>query len=242
METLLQNLSDPAWLWATLTAILTITIIDLALSGDNAAVIGLAIKDLPLEQRKQAAFIGAGGAIVLRVIFTAIATKLMSINYINAIGGLILIGITWKLVAHKDSKEEEHVKSSNKFWGAIAAIIVADLSMAFDNVMGVAGAAHGSIPLVIFGLLLSIPILIYGSTWLATWMNKQPFIIYIGAGVLAHTSIAMIFHDKGLNLTSYVGETWATIIPWLCTLPLLVWGWFDAKKIKARRAAVLEDK
>jgi predicted tellurium resistance membrane protein TerC len=98
--------------------------------------------------------------------------------------------------------------------------------------MGVAGAAHGSILLVVFGLLLSIPILIIGSNWLAVWMKRQPFIIYIGAAVLAHTSIAMIFHDKGLHLTTYVGETWAVIIPWLCALPLLVWGWFESKRIK----------
>lgn len=208
---LLEQFTDPAWLWSTLSAIFAITVIDLALSGDNAAVIGLAIRDLPERQRKKAAIIGAGGAIILRVIFTAICTKLMSINYLNAIGGLILVGITWKLVSHKDS-ETENVKSNNKFWSAVGAIILADLSMAFDNVMGVAGAAHGSIPLVVFGLALSIPILIVGSNWLAEWMNRQPFIIYIGAAVLAHTSIAMIFHDKGLHLTTYVGEIWGGII------------------------------
>jgi len=215
----------------TIQAILSITIIDLALSGDNAAVIGLAIRDLPLEQRKTASMIGAGGAILLRVIFTALATVLLTIKYISAIGGLLLIYITWKLVSHNE-EEEEKVGRSDKFWGAVGAIIVADLSMAFDNVMGVAGAAHGSIPLVIFGLLLSVPILIFGSNWLAKWMNRQPFIIYIGAAVLAHTAVAMIFHDKGLGLTNYVGVNLAEIIPWLCALVVLIWGWFEAAKIK----------
>lgn len=215
-------------------AIISITIIDLALSGDNAAVIGLAIKDLPVEQRKSASLIGAGGAILLRVFFTAIATVLLTIKYLSAIGGVILIYITWKLVSHNGG-EDEKVKHSNKFWGAIAAIIIADLTMAFDNVMGVAGAAHGNILLVIFGLLLSVPILIFGSNWLAKWMNKEPFIIYIGAAVLAHTAIAMIFHDKGLGLTNYVGSTASTIIPWLCAVPILIWGWIEAKKIKKER-------
>lgn len=218
-----------------LQAILSITIIDLALSGDNAAVIGLAIKDLPADQRKKASMIGAGGAIILRVIFTAIATVLLTIKYLSAFGGLILIYITWKLVTHKE-EGEEHINHSNKFWGAIGTIIVADLSMAFDNVMGVAGAAHGEISLVIFGLLLSVPILVFGSNWLAKWMNQQPFIIYIGAAVLAHTSIAMIFHDKGLGLTNYVGNSAGNIIPWLCAIPVLLWGWIEAKKIKRERS------
>jgi len=217
-------------------AIISIAIIDLALSGDNAAVIGLAIKDLPPEQRKKASLIGAGGAIILRVIFTAIATVLLTINYLSAFGGLVLIYITWKLVAH-NNVEEEDINHSEKFWGAVTTIIIADLSMAFDNVMGVAGAAHGEISLVIFGLGLSVPILVFGSNWLAKWMNKHPFIIYVGAAVLAHTAVAMIFHDKGLGLIYYVGNTAGKIIPWLCAIPILIWGWFEAEKIKQERLA-----
>ncbi|MHB1127028.1 MAG: TerC family protein [Bacillota bacterium] len=226
--------------WSIISAILAIVVIDLALSGDNAAVIALAIKDLPAQQRKQAAILGAGGAIVLRVIFTAIATTLMRLPYINALGGLILIWITWKLIKHQDC--EEHVKTSNKFWGAIVAIVIADLSMAFDNVMGVAGAAHGNIGLVFFGLALSVPILIFGSNWLAIWMKKQPIIIYIGAAVLAHTSFSMIIHDQALNIGHTVGSTWTMIIPWVLALPVLIWGWFEAAKIKACNQAIAATK
>lgn len=229
-----SNLTNPAWVWSTITAILAITIIDLALSGDNAAVIGLAIKDLPADRRKLAAVLGAGGAIVLRVFFTAIATFLTRVSYVNAVGGVILLWITWKLIRHQDG-EEKNVRSSEKFWTAVGTIIVADLSMAFDNVMGVAGAAHGNVYLVLFGLALSIPILILGSNWLADWMNRQPFIIYVGAAVLVHTAIAMFFHDPGLHLTGYVGAIWAIIIPWLLAVPMLVWGWFEAARIKASR-------
>ena len=232
-------LANPSWIWSTLGAVLAIVVIDLALSGDNAAVIGLAIKDLPKEQRKSAAALGAGGAIVLRVIFTALATLLMKVKFINAIGGVLLLWITWKLVM-KD-EEEEHVKSSAKFWAAVWSIVIADLSMAFDNVMGVAGAAHGSVALVVFGLLVSIPILVVGSSWLAAWMNKQPFIIYIGGAVLIHTAVGMIFRDQGLGIERALGSTWGMILPWVAAVPLLVWGWFQTAKIKAARAHELAE-
>ncbi|BCV20957.1 TerC family protein [Moorella sp. Hama-1] len=219
-----------SFLWA----ILSITIIDLALSGDNAAVIGLAIKNLPLQQRKIAAFIGAGGAIVLRVTLTAVATLLLRIPYLNAIGGIILIWITWKLLNGEDS--EENVKASNKFWSAVGTIIVADLSMAFDNIMGVAGAAHGHVGLMIFGLAVSIPILVLGASWLATMMNRYPIIIYIGGAVLAHTSLAMIFADHGLGLPNYTGELAATLIPWALAAAVFIWGWLQVRKTGAGHA------
>jgi YjbE family integral membrane protein len=232
LESLLLNLTDPAWLWKMFTAIMAITIIDLVLSGDNAAVIGLAIRDLPHDLQKKAAIYGAAGAIVLRVIFTIFATYLLTVPYLSAIGGLILIGIMFKLIKHDDGGEDENIKSSDSFWPAIGTIIIADLSMAFDNVMGVAGAAHGSVGLVVFGLLLSIPILVFGATWLATLMGKYPIIIYIGAAVLAHTAFAMIFHDKALNLTNYTGELLGNIIPWALAALVLAYGFYVVQKTK----------
>lgn len=231
MDNLLMNLCDPAWLWKMFMAVISITIIDLVLSGDNAAVIGLAIRNLPKEMQKKAAIYGAAGAIVLRVIFTVFATYLLTIPYLSAIGGIILVWITYKLMKH-DNSCEGNVKSCDNFWPAIGTIIIADLSMAFDNVMGVAGAAHGSVALVIFGLLLSIPILVYGATWLATLMGKYPIIIYIGAAVLAHTAFAMIFHDKALYLTQYTGEFWGNMIPWLLGLLVLIYGLWDVERTK----------
>lgn len=223
---------------ALLYAVVAIVIIDLALSGDNAAVIGLAIRNLPPEQRKKAAAFGAGGAILLRVIFTLIATLLLRIPYLSAIGGVILLVITWKLVREEED-EEEKVVSSTRFWNAVVTIIVADLSMAFDNVMGVAGAAQGNVLLVIFGLSLSIPILVAGSNWLAILMNKYPLIIYLGAGVLAHTALKMIFHDGGLVLAWYTGEALARLIPVLAGVALVLWGAVEIKrrqKVKISKA------
>jgi YjbE family integral membrane protein len=202
--------------------VLSIALIDLVLSGDNAAVIGLAIKNLPLEQRKSAAFIGAGGAIVLRVLFTALATLLIAVPYLNAIGGALLLWITWKLL--NSDGEEESVKSCNRYWAAIGSIVIADLSMAFDNIMGVAGAANGHIGLVIFGLALSIPILVIGSNWLATLMNRYSIIIYIGGAVLAHTALTMIMHDKALNLGHVLGSLTANILIWGITLAVFGYG------------------
>ncbi|MCR6544746.1 TerC family protein [Dehalobacterium formicoaceticum] len=223
MENTLLHLTDIRWLWQTLTAILSITIIDLVLSGDNAAVIGLAIRGLPYYMQKKAAIFGAGGAIVLRITFTIFAVYLLSVKYLSAIGGVILIFITFKLLS-ADISEGAHIKSSNKFWSAVGTIIIADISMAFDNVMGVAGAAHGEVWLVVFGLFLSIPILVWGSTWLATMMGKHPIIIYIGATVLAHTAVNMIFREKAFHLIQYTGEFLGAAIPWICALPILIYG------------------
>jgi len=230
MDTLLSHLTDGAWLWQTFMAILSISLIDLVLSGDNAAVIGLAIRDLPKDMQKKAAVLGGAGAVVLRVIFTIFAVYLLKVKFLSAIGGIILIWITYKLIKPGGEGDEAHVKTSGKFWSAISTIIIADLSMAFDNVMGVAGAAHGSISLVIFGLILSIPILILGATWLASLMEKWPIIIYIGAMVLMHTAVNMIMHDHALNFIAYTGDLMGTLIPWICALPVLVYGWVVTRK------------
>lgn len=203
-------------------AVFAIIIIDLSLSGDNAAVIGLAIRDLPPKQARTAALAGAFGAVTVRIFFTALATLLTKVKFVNAVGGLILVWITYKLVVGGDG--EEHGSTSGKFWGAIWAIILADLSTGFDNMMAVAGAAHGNVSLVVFGLLVSMPLLIWGSTLIARLMNDHPVVIYIGAGVLAHTSLVMMVKDEGLNIAARLGEV-GVVAPWIVALLILVYGW-----------------
>ncbi|MHB9145840.1 MAG: TerC family protein [Symbiobacteriia bacterium] len=220
----------------TLGAILSITIIDLALSGDNAAVIGLAIRNLPGPQRRLAAVLGAGGAILFRIALTALATVLLRVPYLNAAGGLVLIWVTWKLLAESQG-EGESVSAGATFWSAIGTIVAADVSMSFDNVMGVAGAAQGSIALMAFGLLASIPILIAGSSLLATLMNRYPLLIYIGGAVLAHTAINMFFHDAGLHLIRLTGATAAALIPWGVALAVFLWGWLQVRRPVTRQEA-----
>ncbi|MGI6712743.1 MAG: TerC family protein [Bacillota bacterium] len=222
-----------AQIWESLVAILSICIIDLVLSGDNAAVIGLAIRNLPKKMQKKAAIIGTGGAIILRITFTLFAVFLLAVKYLSFAGGVILIWITWKLI-NTDTEGGINISSSNRFLRAVGTIIIADLSMAFDNVMGVAGAAHGEIWLVIFGLLFSIPILVLGSTWLAGLMEKHPIVIYIGAMVLAHTAVSMILNDKALNLTKFTGVALGTMIPWICGFLVLGYGYYSENK-KVRR-------
>jgi len=232
MENILHNAVLSFRLWDYLAAIFSITVIDLVLSGDNAAVIGLAIRDLPPNMQKKAAVIGTGGAIVLRMTFTIFAVFLLSIRYLSFMGGIILIWITWKLI-NSNEKENQHISSSNKFWRAVGTIVAADLSMAFDNVMGVAGAAHGEIWLVVLGLIFSVPILVLGSTWLAGLMGRYPVVIYVGAMVLAHTAVNMIVHDQALYLTQFTGETLGALIPWICGFLVLVYGYYvENNKIK----------
>ncbi len=223
---MLTNFTDHLWLSQIFLSIISISIIDLVLSGDNAAVIGLAIRNLPRRLQKKAVVFGASGAIILRIIFTIFAVYLLSIKYLSAVGGVILLWITYNLVK-SNSEDKTFVKGANSFWPAVGTIIIADLSMAFDNVMGVAGAAHGKPLLVIFGLILSIPILIIGSTWLATLMEKFRIIIFVGAMVLVHTATSMIINDQALGLVNYIGEVGCFLIPWLCSLSVLIYGLFE---------------
>jgi len=181
--------------------ILQIAVIDLVLSGDNAAVIGMAICRLPEKQRRQAAFWGAFLAVGLRVVFTMAASMLLEIPFISAAGGVVLIFITFKLLFPKHENESiATVSAKSRLWQAVMVIIAADASMALDNVLGVAGAAEGMPILICFGLLLSVPILIWGSTAVGNLMARFPVILWLGGAILIHTSLNMIFHDRGLGL------------------------------------------
>jgi len=216
--------------WPALTAVLNIVLIDLVLSGDNAAVIGLAIRNLAADLRKKAAILGTGAAVILRVAATSIVALLIRIPWCNTVGGVILLWITYKLLINSES--QKNIRAESSFWKAVCLIVVADFSMSFDNVIGVAGAAHGSVPLVIFGLAVSIPVLIWGSNRLAGLMDKHPIIVFLGGAVLIHTSVTMII--RGLKLAAFIGRTPATLVPWLLALFLLVWGCSGSFKEKVR--------
>ena len=173
--------------------VLQIAIIDLVLSGDNAAVIGMAICHLPEAQRKKAAFYGAFLAIILRIIFTVTAALLLKIPFLSVFGGVILLFITYKLLFPAHENETIATASSGtKLWQAVGIIIAADASMALDNVLGVAGASAGEPLLVCFGLLLSIPLLVWGASFVGKLMHKYPIILWIGAAILMHTAVSMI--------------------------------------------------
>ncbi|MEJ7763091.1 MAG: TerC family protein [Thermomicrobiales bacterium] len=177
----------------TIQALIAIIIIDLVLSGDNAVIIGMAARQLSPENRRRAILIGGAGAVGLRIIFTAMAALLLGIPLLQAVGGLLLLWIAYKLVTQKD--HDEHVSEAGSLSQAIRTIILADVVMSLDNILAVGGAAHGNLWLLLFGLTLSIPIILFGSGLVATMLNRYPFLIYVGVIVLIHTAIGMVLED-----------------------------------------------
>jgi len=180
-----------------LVALLSIIMIDLVLAGDNAIVIGMSAKNLPEHHRKKAIIWGTVGAVVVRILATLAIVWLLKIPGLQLVGGIILIGIAYKLLI--DESDIDDHKASTNLWGAIGTIIVADTIMGLDNVLAVAGAAHGSFLLVVLGLIISVPIMVWGSTMFIKLIDRFPVIIYIGSGVLAFTAARMITHEAFLK-------------------------------------------
>jgi YjbE family integral membrane protein len=179
-----------------LSALLSIIIIDLVLAGDNAIVIGMAARNVPVAQQKKVIIWGTVGAIVIRAAATLIVVKLLEIPGLLLIGGLLLIWIAYKLLV----EEKQHdISAKDSLWAAVKTIIIADAVMGLDNVLAVAGAAHGEFLLVIVGLLVSVPIVVWGSTLFLKWINRFPSIVYIGAGVLAFTAAKMLVGEKFIS-------------------------------------------
>jgi YjbE family integral membrane protein len=171
--------------------------IDLLLSGDNAIVIALACRQLPAHQRKIGMLLGAGTAIGLRIIFAIFITYLLGVPYLKIIGGLLLLWIGMKLAVGEDGDGHE-VESSDNLWRAVRTIAIADAVMSLDNVIAIAAAAGGNIWLFVFGLLLSIPLIIFGSTLLSTLMERFPIIIWAGAALLGWIAGEMIIADPAV--------------------------------------------
>jgi YjbE family integral membrane protein len=183
------------------SALLAIVIIDLVLAGDNAIVIALAARSLPPDLRRKAVLWGTAGAIAVRSAMTLIVVWLLMVPGLRFVGGLALVWIAWKLLVPKHEEGDAHGGTApiDGFWGAMKTIIIADALMGLDNVLAVAGAAKGSFLLVVLGLLISIPIVVWGSTLILKWVDRFPIIVYIGAGVLAWTSAQMMLHEPLLE-------------------------------------------
>lgn len=181
-----------------------IIVLDLILSGDNAVVIGMAARNLPASQRKKAILIGAGVAVLLRAALTAVAAYLLMVPLLMTTGGLLLLWIAVKLLVEQE--EESHVTVSTNMRNAVKTIIIADVVMSLDNVLAVAGAAHGNVYLVIFGLALSIPIIMWGSKWIAYILNHYPWLVYLGSGILGYTAGKLIVDDPMMNQWFFQGQ------------------------------------
>jgi YjbE family integral membrane protein len=176
------------------SALAAIIVIDLALAGDNAIVIALAARELPPALQRRAILWGTFGAIAVRVVMTLAVVWLLGIPGLMAAGGAILVWIAYKLLKPPASEGHE-VKAAATFWGAMQTIVIADAAMGLDNVLAVAGAAHGSFTLVVLGLLISIPIVIWGSTFILKWVARYPWIVQLGVAVLAWTAASMIVSE-----------------------------------------------
>jgi YjbE family integral membrane protein len=177
-------------------SLLSIILIDLVLAGDNAIVIGMAARNLKKETQKQVILLGTIGAIVIRALATVAVVTLLKIPGLLLAGGILLLWISYKLLSEK--KNHGDIKAKDGIWAAIRTIIAADAVMGLDNVIAVAGAAHGNFILVIIGLLVSVPIVVWGSTLFIKWIEKYPSILYIGAGVLVLTAGKMITGENFL--------------------------------------------
>ncbi len=178
-------------------SVFQIIVVNILLSGDNAVVIALACRNLSPRQRRQGIFWGVFGAIGLRIVLTFFAMSLLSNPYLKLIGSALLIWIAIKLIAEDDDGEHK-VKASDRLLGAVWTIIVADLVMSLDNVMGVAAAAKGSMPLIVFGLVVSIPIVVVGSQVIMRLIQRFPILVVAGGGLLGFIAGEMAVSDPAI--------------------------------------------
>jgi len=165
------------------SGLLQIIIVNIVLSGDNALVIALACRNLPKKHQKPAILIGSAGAIVLRIIFVMIVDQLLKIGYLKLIGGLLLVWIGVKLVQGEE-EGGDGVKGEGSMWAAVRTIIIADAVMSLDNAIAIAAAAHGDTTLIVLGLVISIPLIIFGATLIMLLLNRFPIIVVAGGGLL----------------------------------------------------------
>lgn len=213
-----------------LSQIIRIVIIDLVLSGDNAVVIGMAAHRLEPRQRKFAIVLGGGAAIGLRIALTAIAAFLLQLRGLQAAGGMLLLWIAIKLLKQEE-ESHEGIRSAATMKGAIATILVADFIMSLDNVLGVAGASEGNFGLLLFGLLLSMGILMFVGSLVADLINKLWWLAYVGSGVIAWTGSSMIFEDPLVHTRILLeGSARYLICSAIMVLTLLLAHWFHRHK------------
>ncbi|MGA8050056.1 MAG: TerC family protein [Burkholderiales bacterium] len=175
--------------WSGLAAIV---VIDLVLAGDNAIVIALAARGLPRRHQRRAIVWGTVGAVLVRSGFTLAVLWVLKVPGLMLAGGALLAWIAYRLLVGNGGTDEHHVAEAASFWGALRTIVIADAVMGLDNVLAVAGAAHGSMLLVVLGLLISIPIVVWGSTLILKWIERFPSILYVGGAVLAWTAANML--------------------------------------------------
>jgi YjbE family integral membrane protein len=192
------------------SGLLAIILLDLVLAGDNAIVIAMAASRLPKALQRKAIFWGTFGAIAVRFGLTAIVVYLLKLPGLRLAGGLLLLPIAWNLLRHRSDDDDPKIRAGHTFWQALRTIIIADALMGLDNVLAIAGASKGHLGLVMIGLLITVPLIVWGSTLILKLIERFPIIIYIGAAAIAWTSARMISSDQWIK-------------PWFANHPWAVW-------------------
>lgn len=216
-----------------------IIVIDILLSGDNAVVIALACRSLPPEQRKQGVLFGMAGAIGLRVLLTFFAVGLLTLPYLKAAGALMLLWIGIKLILPEEEHDASNVKANTHLWGAVKTIIIADFIMSLDNVLGVAAAAHGNPALLVFGLLVSIPLIAWSSQLVLKLIDRFPVIIYLGGALLGYVAGEMLLSEKLIaEMLESVPHLLHLLVPVGCAVLVVLAGLWLAARMAAALPAV----
>lgn len=211
--------------------VLKIIMIDLLLSGDNAVVIALACRNLPAEQRRKGIMFGVGGAIGLRVVLTFFAVSLLALPYLKLVGALLLIWIGVKLLLPDDAHSEGNIKAETKLFAAIKTIIIADFVMSLDNVLGVAAAAKGNTFLLVFGLLISIPLIAWSSQLVLKVIDRFPAVIFAGGALLGYVAGEMLVSEAIFKPVLETHHYLHYVVPVVCAVLVLVLGrWMASKK------------
>jgi len=213
-------------------AVIAIILIDIVLAGDNALVIGMAANRLPEHLKKKAIFWGTFGAVAIRFLSVLLLTYLLLIPGLKLIGGLALLYIGWKL-AFQD--KEHSVDAKDTFWGAIGTIVVADAVMGVDNALGIAAAAGGNVWMVVFGLLISVPIILFGSTIIAKLLEKYPDSVFIGSFVLFVVAAKMILSEPFLDThLDPLHDFYEHVLPWLVAIIVTAKQYYRARIRKTK--------
>lgn len=223
---------------AFLLATLQIILIDIVLSGDNAVLIALACHKLPPQQRRLGVFWGVFGAVSMRLVLIFFAIQLLSVPYLNAVGALLLLWIALKLMLQEDEDEGSGIVASVTLAGAVKTIMIADFAMSLDNVIAIAGAAKGSMLLTAIGLIVSIPLVVWGSTLLMRLIDRFPAVIYAGAALLGWVAGEMAVHDAGFGALLQANLPYAAwILPTAGALLVLLLGsWLRGRRLRQQRA------
>jgi len=212
------------------TRLWTIVIIDLTLAGDNALVIALAVRGLPRHQQLWGRIWGTAGAVALRLALVAAATPLLRIPLLQLAGGLLLIWVAFRLVRGAPA-HDGHVAGGTSLWAAIRVILVADAAMSLDNMLGVAAAAHGDLRLVVFGVALSLPLVVWGSGLLSRIMARFTWIIWLGGGILGYVAGDMIVSDAAAR--AWLGDvalSLEVLVPIALAVAMATLGWWSAAR------------